>query len=261
MRPAFSSSAWSPLDWWSDLKVGLIFLTRLPLRHGAEIGGPALSRAVRAFPLVGVVVGVGGGAAFGLASWLGLPPLPSALVAVAATVLVTGALHEDGLADVADGFGGGGDRARKLEIMRDSRIGTFGGLALVLSVALRASVLAALAEPWSVLLALVAAHALARAMLPGVMSTLPLARDDGLAAESDAPPPSQAAIAFGLGLLAALLTLGPGTAVAAAAAAALAAWAMARLARRQVGGYTGDVLGSVEQMGEIAVLLTIVAMA
>ena len=152
----------SPAAWLTDLKIGLIFLTRLPLKHAGEISGRDLARATRVNPVVGAIIGAVGAAAFWTASALGLPALLCGLLAVAATILLTGAFHEDGLADVADGFGGGWQREQKLEIMRDSRVGTYGATALILTVALRSAALAALATPELAGPALIAAHAVAR---------------------------------------------------------------------------------------------------
>ncbi len=238
-----------------DFKLAYGFLTRLPAPFHVPDAAGGLGRALRLAPLVGLVVGVGGA----LVSWiaiggLGLPPLPAALLTVAATVWITGALHEDGLADVADGFGGAFERRRKLAIMRDSRIGTYGVLALILSVGLRAAALAVLAGPEVVTAALVAAHALSRGLLPSVMLVLVPARDEGLAATAGRPGVPDALIGLGLGLLLAVLAagvLGLGLGVAALAAAA----ATGLIALRQIGGYTGDVLGAVQQAVEIAVLL------
>ena len=252
-------SALNPAAWWTDFKVALIFLTRIPLRIAHEIPGRDLARALRLAAAVGLIVGLLGGAAYWLATLLGLPPLVAGLIAVAATVVLTGALHEDGLSDLADGLGGARDRRRKLEIMRDSRIGAYGGLALILSVALRAAALAAIATPPSAIAALVAAHAVSRALLPGVMAILPLARSDGLAAQSDRPEAMHAAWALLLGVAVALLALGAGPGLAVAAIAVLAAAAIAVLARNQLGGYTGDVLGAVQQTGEVAALLAAAA--
>ena len=261
MPPESPAAIWSPAALWRDLVVGAIFMTRLPIRHPEALGGADLSRASRLFAVVGAGIGCLGGLAYGLAIWLALPPLLAALLAVAATLLATGALHEDGLADVADGFGGGHDRARKLEIMRDSRIGTYGVAALVVCIGLRVGALASLADPWRVLAALIAAHALARAFVPAVMTMLPPARAEGLGAETEAPALAHLGVALGLGVLLASLALGPGRGVIAVLVGAAATAAMAGLARRQIGGYTGDVLGSVEQAGEAAVLLAVVAMA
>jgi adenosylcobinamide-GDP ribazoletransferase len=221
--------------------------------------GAGIARASWAFPVVGAVIGAIGAAVFALASGLGVPPWAAALLAVGATAAASGALHEDGLADVADGFAGAFARADKLAIMRDSRIGTFGTLALILSVGVRAAALAAIAAPWAVAAALTAAHAGARAGLPAVMRALPLARPDGLAARAGVPEPATIATGAGLAALIALVILGPGTTVIALIAGAAAAAALAALARRQIGGYSGDVLGAVEQVAEIAILLAVAA--
>src|SRR5258707_10971782 len=131
---------------FNDLKIGFIFLTRLPLTHQTPIAKGELSQALWTAPVVGVAVGLLGAGVYGLAQLLHLPPLPAAVLAVAATLVVTGGLHEDGLADVADGFGGGATRERKLEIMHDSRIGAYGAAALALSLVLRIAALDALVE-------------------------------------------------------------------------------------------------------------------
>ncbi len=257
----------SPGAWWADLKVALALLTRLPTGPRGHAEAPDIARAGRVMPLAGALIGLVGAAAFWLSGGLGLPPLVSGLVAVAATILFTGAFHEDGLADTADGLGATAERARRLEIMRDSRTGTYGALALILSVGLRAAALAAIAAPGAALgggagavaAALISAHALARALPPAVMAWAPLARSDGLAAGAGRPEPAQAWFALGLGALIALLLLDFGTAVAAMAAAGLAAGALVLLARAHIGGYTGDVLGAIEQAGEVAVLLAAAA--
>ncbi len=254
-------SANHPGAWWADLKVALALLTRLPMGPSSDAEAPDIARAGRVMPLAGALIGLVGAAAFWLSGGLGLPPLVSGLVAVAATILFTGAFHEDGLADTADGLGATAERARRLEIMRDSRTGTYGALALILSVGLRAAALAAIAASGAgaVAVALISAHALARALPPAVMAWAPLARSDGLAAGAGRPEPAQAWLALGLGALIALLLLDFGTAVAAMAAAGLAAGALVLLARARIGGYTGDVLGAIEQVGEVAVLLAAAA--
>ncbi|MDZ7905514.1 MAG: adenosylcobinamide-GDP ribazoletransferase [Cypionkella sp.] len=130
----------------ADLQLALMLLTRLPAGHLAQAGDPPpLARAVWAYPIVGALVGAMGAGVLVGAATLGLAPSIAATLALAVCILATGGLHEDGLADVADGFGGGQDRARKLEIMRDSRIGSYGTLALILSLALRVQILAAFA--------------------------------------------------------------------------------------------------------------------
>lgn len=245
---------------WADLKVGLILLTRLPLRYDGQIGAAEHAGALRFYPVIGVIVGLAAAGAYWLAQTLGLPPLLAGLVAVAATALLTGAFHEDGLADLADGFGGGADRQRKLEIMRDSRIGAYGALALIFSVALRAGALAALATPTAVTSALIAAHCLSRALLPSAMALLPPARESGLAASVDRPGVQQVAIALLIAGAAVIFVLGPELGLTAIVIGSLGAGAVLMLARSQIGGYTGDVLGAVQQAGEIAVLLSLVAL-
>lgn len=244
--------------WWRDTRIAAIFLTQLPLRERGEIAPDELARATRAFPLVGAAVGLVGGAIYTLAVWLNLPPLAAGLAAVAATVLLTGALHEDGLADTADGFGGGRTRERKLEIMRDSRLGSYGAVALILSIGLRAAALAVL-TPEGAIAALIAAHALGRAAIPPIMCFLPLARRDGLAADAQRPTWQVAGSAAALGLIAAAITLGPGLALACLLIIATAAVTIARIAQRQIGGYSGDVLGATEQLAETLVLLFVAA--
>ena len=241
-----------------DCKVALAFLTRLPARPEPAAREASLAASVVMFPVVGALIGLLGGIAYALAFRLGLPPLPAATVALATTIWLTGALHEDGLADVADGFGGGRTRADKLRIMRDSRLGSYGALALVLGLLARAGALAALAAPWAVAAALVAAGAVSRAAVAPVMATLPKARADGLAAGAGRPHPLRATAAVLVAALISVVLLGQ-AAAAALLAGAGAALVVAWLARRQIGGHTGDVLGAVQQLTEIGVLLGAVA--
>ena len=171
-----------------EFQAGILFLTQL--RYGATepVSGGAISRAAWAFPLVGVVVGLVGAVVYGLAYHLGLPFWPAAALCIAATMTLTGCLHEDGLADTIDGFGGGETRERKLDIMRDSRIGTYGVCALVIAILLRVSALALIGAPGPVTAALIAAHAAGRAVMPAIMALLPPARPDGLSASAGQPP-------------------------------------------------------------------------
>jgi adenosylcobinamide-GDP ribazoletransferase len=244
-----------------DFKLAFGFLTRVPGPFSLAAASDELGPALRLAPLVGLVVGVCGA----LVTWiavggLGLPPLPAALLTVGATIWITGALHEDGLADVADGFGGAFERRRKLAIMRDSRIGAYGVLALILSIGLRGAALAALTGPEVASAVLIAAHSLSRAPLPLVMLVLAPARDDGLAAAAGRPGPADAVTGLGLGLLLAALAAGGVMALSLGLAALVAAAVTGLIALRQIGGYTGDVLGAVQQTAEIAVLLTAVAL-
>ena len=236
-------------------KAALQFLTRLPVRTAAAWPDHALAASAPAFPLIGALIGALGGVAFALASSLGLPPTLAAVLAVAAQILVTGGLHEDGLADLADGFGGGRTRAEKLGIMRDPRLGTFGALALILALLARTLALAALAEPWLVASALSAAGAASRAGLPALMASLAPARDDGLAAGAGRPHPLRAAAGIAIAALLACALQAPAMALGGLVGAACAHLCVAVLARRQIGGSTGDVLGAAQQLAEVGFLL------
>ncbi len=240
--------------WLTALPVAAMFLTRLSV--GAADG--SVAGAVIAFPLVGAAVGALGGAAYWLATLVGLPGLACGFLAVGAIVIVTGALHEDGLADMADGLAGATPE-EAIRIMRDSRTGSYGVLALVFSVGLRVSALTAIAGPGAVVLALAGAGAASRAALPVVMRLLPPASAHGLAAAAGTPKALDAALAVAIAAALALLGLGPAAALALVAAAAVAACTVAMLARRRLGGYTGDSLGAVQQAADIAGLLALAA--
>jgi len=228
-----------------------MLLTRLPVGWLAAGRAPAgFADAVWAYPIVGAVVGAIGGVAYWGCARLGLPPSVGAVWTLAAMLLATGALHEDGLADTADGFGGGRTRERKLEIMRDSRIGSFGALALVLSLAARGTAIAALATPGHVAAALVGAGALGRGAIVVVLLVLPPARVDGLAAGLGARGFGRSAVGLALAAAVAVMCAVPLAGV----AATVVALAMAWTARKQIGGYTGDVLGATSVATECVVL-------
>ncbi len=242
----------------TDLASGFMLLTRLPMAWLATGGAPRrLADAVWVFPVVGIVVGAIGGAAFWVCARLGMPSAVAAVWTLASMLLVTGALHEDGLADFADGLGGGRTRERKLEIMRDSRIGTFGGLALMLSLAARGAALAALAQPARVAVALIVAAALGRGAIGVVLLTSEPARPDGLAAELRASEPGRTALGPGIAVVVAFALLPFGAALGATTAALVSALAIAWIAHRQLGGYTGDVLGAAVVVTECSVLALI----
>jgi adenosylcobinamide-GDP ribazoletransferase len=243
----------------ADLKISVLFSTRLPLAHSFAITGADIAHASWALPLAGALVGLLGAIAYWLVHAAGLPPFPAGVLALAVTLVATGCLHEDGLADTADGFGGGATRERKLEIMRDSRIGSYGACALLLSLLLRASALASLAEPALVAGALVAAHACARATMPVLMWLVPNARADGLSADAGRPPAASVAAAVVLGVIALGLGLSLVAAIVAVLLLFVAVAFVTWLSRKQIGGQTGDVLGALEQMSEIIVLLVAAA--
>lgn len=229
----------------------LAFLTRLP--GGAHPSGERdLGRSVPWFPLIGTMLG----ALVGGVYWALYSPLGSMLAAVAAVtvgVLLTGAFHEDGLADTADGLGGMGVE-RRLEIMKDSRVGTFGSLAITLSTLARVVAVAGLG-PIDGLVALVAAHTIGRSMATVVMITTPPARAEGLGSSYTAHVP-RVGVVVGAVLIALAAMAGGPTATVGLLAAAIGAAGVAMLARRAFGGTTGDVLGAAEQVGELAVLVT-----
>ena len=243
-----------PAGLFAGFLAAAAFFTRLPVEPHTD-GAWRLADSAWAFPLVGAGVGAVAALTLFLIQLVGLGTWPAALLSVAASLALTGALHEDGLADTADGFFGGRDREEKLAILRDSRHGTYGVLAILLSVLLRAAALAGIGDPIHAGLALIAAHAASRAALPAVMRRLTPARPDGLGAEAGTPRLSAAMIAALIGSAIALAALGPGRGLIALCLAAVFVFAMAAVARRQIGGYTGDVLGSVQQIGEVVILL------
>jgi adenosylcobinamide-GDP ribazoletransferase len=245
-------------DCTDDLKTSVAFLTRLPVGQATpsdDLARDDLARAAWAFPLAGVLVALIGAVIYALAHKIGTPALVAAGLTVATTLAVTGCLHEDGLADTADGFGGGDSRERKLEIMHDSRIGTYGVCALTLSILLRVAAIAALANPIAVLWALIAAHGAARAALPVFMALVPPARSDGLAHAAGQPSGERLVTASVLGIVILAVGLGPALGIAALILLLVVIVLMAWLSFVQIDGQTGDVLGAVEQVGEIVVLL------
>lgn len=239
-----------------ELVAALMLLTRLPVwRLGRDLPRHPAD-AVWAYPLVGLLVGAMGAAVLVTARHLGLSAWSAALLALGAQMLITGALHEDGLADMADGFGGGRDRDAKLAIMRDSRVGSFGVLALILAVGVRVSALAELVATGDAVMAMLVAGLLSRAAMLGLLASMRPARADGLAAALDRPNllATGAGLAIGLGFAAALL---PGLqAILAVIAALVAACAVRTLALGQIGGQTGDVLGGCAVIAETLVLLS-----
>jgi adenosylcobinamide-GDP ribazoletransferase len=238
-----------------DIRIALSFVTILPVARSKPAGDGAIARATWALPVAGLLVGLAGALVYKIASRFGLTPNLGALLALATTTLITGALHEDGLADTADGLGGGRTRERKLEIMRDSRIGSYGVCALILSFGLRWSALAAIENPSAAALALCVTHSAARAGVPAFMALVAPARADGLSASAGAPPGRSVAIAFALGVLSLAFGLGPAKAIVGVILLSLAGLILARLAIRQIGGQTGDILGAFEQVAEILILL------
>ena len=245
--------------WRLDLMVAASLLTRIPIKV-PENAYERQSEAVWAYGLIGVLwaAAVWPGCMAGL--WLGLPPMGAALIGLALGIILTGAMHEDGLADSADGLWGGHDPTRRLEIMKDSAIGTYGVLALVISFALRWGLLVGLLEAEFALGGLIIAAMTARALMAVVMANLPHARHDGLS-HSVGRPDFQPAYA-GLALAVVIgLVLGGFSGVLACAIAGLTAWACARIASAKIGGQTGDILGATGQLSELVALMVLLACA
>jgi adenosylcobinamide-GDP ribazoletransferase len=239
----------------ADLVSAFGLLTRLPLPRGAA--GSPIGASVWAWPVVGLAIGVIGAAGYALAWRSGLSSLLDALVAVIAMVLATGGFHEDGLADTADGIGGGASPERRLLIMKDSRIGSFGAVALIASVGLRVGALAQLDEPRLVVPALIVAAVLGRAAMPGVVLLSSSARPEGLGATLGALDRRRVVIGWGIALALCLVLGRPHAILEAIFTTLLVAAAMAGLGVRSLGGYTGDTLGATEQLAECAVLLVL----
>lgn len=236
-----------------DTALCLVFFTRLPLPV-FDFRGRTLAQAIWAAPLAGLVVAAIATLVFAVATGLGLSANSAAALTLAAGMLVTGCLHEDGLSDVTDGFGGGKSREKKLEIMRDSRIGAYGASALALSILIRWTALSGIAEPFSALAALIAAHMASRGLLGAFMHLLPPARTDGLSASAGTVSINTALAGVVIGA-ASLLLLGAGGAISAAILLAAIFLGLRALCLRQIGGHTGDTIGALQQLAEIAVLL------
>ena len=239
-----------------DIATALALLTRLPVQADFSRG----ARAAWAYPLAGLAVTALAALPAGGLLALGVPPLLAALVFVATQVALTGAMHEDGLADSADGLWGGWERKRRLEIMKDSHIGSYGVIALILSLAARVLALGALLAQSGWLWSLLAVAMLSRAAMPALMAALPHARDTGLSHAQGRAPRDTALTAAALAALGALLFTG-GTGIALSLLAALSALACAAIARSKIGGQTGDILGATQQVTEIALLIALTTRA
>ena len=244
-----------------DIPAALGLLTRLPIKVDFARAQARGARAAWAWPLAGALVGFLAGLA-GLIAWsLGAPPGFAAGLTLVTQAMLTGAMHEDGLADTADGLWGGYTRERRLEIMKDSAIGAYGTMALVLALLLRFAALSTLFATGHALLALVVSGALSRAAMAMVMAALPNARGEGLSDSVGRPSRATAALGIGVALTLSLFLTGPAAWLVSAVTASLAALALAILARAKIGGQTGDILGATQQVTEIMALAAIAAVA
>jgi adenosylcobinamide-GDP ribazoletransferase len=237
------------------------FLTRVPTPALKTFEPEWITRAARYFPLVGQGVGVISALVLMAAERVWNGPV-AALLALAVGLLITGAFHEDGLADTADGLGGGQSAARRLEIMKDSRVGTYGVCALVLVLALKGAALASTPVATAAAM-LLAAHGLGRAAAVLVMRLTPYAPSGEAGKWKPVPQGVRTGEVLVALLIAAwpLILLPPAAALVGLAAGGVLVMALALLARRLIGGHTGDVLGAVEQVFEVGFLLGVAALA
>ena len=240
-----------------DIAAAFSLLTRLPVPVDHTRAGERAAAAVWAWPLVGAMVGLLGGVFGAAALWLGAPAGIAAAVVIAVMMLATGGLHEDGIADCADGLGAGSDRARRLEIMQDSHIGAFGVAALAVVLIARWSGSEGLLDGGS-LLGFAAAGTASRLPMVLALHLMPTARDTGMSASVGRPDRKPVSIAVGLSLIICILTFGL-TGVWVLVVAILTALPLFLLAQRLIGGQTGDILGGSQQLAEIAALAAVAA--
>lgn len=235
------------------------FFTRLPVPAWVGHSAEALNQSARYFPAVGLLVG-GIGALIYLGAAMLWPKSVAVLLSMAATIYATGAFHEDGLADTVDGLGGGWEKLRILEIMKDSRVGSYGVVAMVLALLGKFTLLSALDDAL-IPFALLAGHALSRFCATLLLTTMDYVREDLLAKAK----PLATRLAPGALLVAGLFAVLPlvflpfSNAITGVLLAALATFWFARLFKRWLGGYTGDCLGATQQLSEIAFYLGLLA--
>jgi len=240
-----------------SLLAALQFLTRVPIRLRRE---PSLPKTVAWFPVAGAIIGAAvGWVAAGM--WHLTSPLVAGAVAVAVGLLITGAFHEDGLGDVADAFGGGWTIERRLEILKDSRHGTYGVAAICASIVVRTVSLGALPGPLDMFAAAVAAHTMGRVAAVGMAGTMKLATNTGLGADyGRSTTPLRAGVGCAAGIAITVIAVGWWAAPLTVAAVVAAAGA-GLLARRKIGGISGDVLGAAEQVAECLCLVVLSGLA
>ncbi len=242
-----------------DTKDCLAFFSRLPVGAGATLSDFRTSAA--AWPLAGGVIMLVPAALLWLSLSINLPGVIAATIAIGSAAIITGALHEDGLADMADGFGGGATADEKLDIMRDSRLGSYGALALIFSILLRVTSLALIAVNANGVIALFAIALLSRSLALWHWNFLEPARKDGLAVSAGQPDWRALSIGTGLGavgLIVLLLGFG-GSSIYAVLAAALIIIAFTKLAEHQINGHTGDTIGAAQQIAETVLLAGLAA--
>ena len=242
------------------LTLALHFLTRIPTPFDVDFTPERLRNASRYYPIVGAIIGTVAALAFFISN-LALPTLIAVIIATAATALLTGAFHEDGLADTFDGVSGAHDRSRSLEIMHDSRIGTFGALALILVITLKIAALTSLSDTTTIITALIAAHIISRTSIVIVQATSTYARESGIAGTQDQPfPLINTIIATLIALItiaATALIISPAAAILTTAGAITAHILIRLYFQPKLKGHTGDTLGATQQITEIGIYIAL----
>lgn len=242
----------------SDVPAAIGLLTRIPIPVDAQSATVRGARAAWAYPIAGLAVGSAGALAGATALTFASSAELAAALALLVMVVITGALHEDGLADCADGFWGGHTPARRLEIMKDSRIGAYGVIALILSLLIRWIALTALFDAGFVWSGPIAAAALSRAFMVVVMCIMPQARTDGLGATVGSPDIWTTCLALGIGIVV-VTVLWPKFLWAGGICLVLGVFGPLLIAQRKIGGQTGDVLGATQQVSDILLLIAFAA--
>jgi len=232
----------------------LSFLTRLPASR-KDFSGIKLSQATWSFPIIGMAIGLGGGTAYLSLIWMSFSPIIAAWGAITFQILLTGALHEDGLADTADGLAATRSLAQRLEIMRDSRIGSYGVLALIIALSLRADAISGLYNAPRILFIFIAAGALSRAFIVLLMRSTPSTKPDGLAASTGRPSATQTTIALLIGFLCLLFAKPSAAGIFIFLGVSACFLVIRSVIRKNFGGITGDTIGAMQVIMETALLL------
>ncbi|MCY4305631.1 MAG: adenosylcobinamide-GDP ribazoletransferase [Aestuariivita sp.] len=240
-----------------DIIIALTLLSRLSIPHNIITSFDRQALATWAFPIIGVIVSSITIIVATLAMTLGLLPGLTAGLVLATQIIITGALHEDGLADTADGFWGGHSVKQRLEIMSDSTLGTYGILVLIITIGLRWLSLTIILQYsiWSIM----AIAVISRAVLPALMAWLPAAKATGLSATIGAPPSMSAILALLLGSAISAVILGI-TLIPILLTLTLTVICIALIAQNKINGQTGDVLGATQQMSETICLILLASM-
>lgn len=244
---------------WDLWRTAVMFLTRIPVGRSLPFGDELLQGSARYFPLVGLLVGLFGALVYGLAVLL-FPPAIAVLLSMVATVLLTGAFHEDGFADACDGFGGGWQREQVLAIMKDSRVGSYASIGLILLLAIKFSALEALDNAALVGPALVIAHAISRLLAVSYLVEYPYVRDEAGKSKPLATQMSGNALRFAAATtLPLLLLISWWQILLVGVVLLLWRYAFGYYMKKRIGGYTGDCLGAAQQIAEVLVYLVLLA--